>query len=61
MLTLNSGLVIIPNQFYVIFHNTIPQKPVQHMSFRYFVNWAFACDVAQNTEAKLPPCWCSIQ
>ena len=31
MLTLSSGSVIISNQFYVIFYNTIPQKPVQHM------------------------------
>ena len=38
MLTLSSGLVIISNQFYVIFHNAIPQKPVQHMSSRYFAN-----------------------
>ena len=35
-LTLSSGSVIISNQFYVIFRNTIPQKPVQHMSSRYF-------------------------
>ena len=37
-LTLSSGSVIISNQFYVIFHNTIPQKSVQHMSSRYIAN-----------------------
>ena len=32
MLTLSSAAVTISKQFHVIFHNTIPQKPVQHMS-----------------------------
>ena len=37
-LTLSSSSVIISCQFYMIFHITIPQKPVQNMSSRYFAN-----------------------
>ena len=37
-LTLSPGLVIISNQLYVIFHNTIPRKSVQHMTSCYFAN-----------------------
>ena len=31
MKTLSYGSVIISSQFWVIFHNAIPQKPVQHI------------------------------
>ena len=48
MLTLSSGLVIISNQFYVIF-----QKPVQHMSSLYFANIKRGCNVNVETVSDL--------
>ena len=53
MLTLSSGLVIISNQFYVIFHDTNPQIPVQHMSSRYFANIKRGCNVNVETVSAL--------
>ena len=53
MSPLSSGSVSISNQFYVIFHNTIPQKPVQGMSSPYLTNIKRGCYVNVETVSAL--------
>ena len=48
MVSLSSGSVLISNQFYVIF-----QKPMQHMSSRYFANIKRGCNVSVETVSDL--------